>query len=59
MIGRLFAATMVAGAVGLMAGGASSTFRHYYRKHAEFEDLKMDMIQEVVVVTEYVDGVEE
>lgn len=59
MIGRLFAATIAAGTVGLMLGVAHSTFRHYYRKHAEFEDLKNDSIQEVVVVTEFVEGVEE
>ena len=59
MIGRLFAATIAAGTVGLMLGVASSTFRHYYRKHADFEDLKNDSIQEVVIVTEFVEGVEE
>jgi hypothetical protein len=59
MIGRLFAATIAAGTVGLMLGVASSTFRHYYRKHADFEDLKNDSIQEVVVVSEFVEGVEE
>ena len=59
MIGRLFAATIAAGTVGLMLGVASSTFRHYYRKHAEFEDLKNDSIQEVVIVSEFVEGVEE
>ena len=58
MIGRLFAATIAAGTVGLMVV-FHSTFRHYYRKHAEFEDLKNDSIQEVVVVTEFVEGVEE
>ena len=59
MIGRLFAVTIDAGTVGLILGVAQSTFRHYYRKHAEFEDLKNDSIQEVVVVTEFVEGVEE
>tara|TARA_Y100000589_G_C27124943_1_gene618096 strand:+ start:235 stop:414 length:180 start_codon:yes stop_codon:yes gene_type:complete len=59
MIGRLFAATIAAGTVGLMLGVAHSTFRHYYRKHADFEDLKNDSIQEVVVVSEFVEGVEE
>ena len=59
MIGRLFAATIAAGTVGLMLGVASSTFRHYYRKHADFEDLKNDSIQEVVIVSEFVEGVEE
>lgn len=59
MIGRLFAATIAAGTVGLMLGVAHSTFRHYYRKHAEFEDLKNDSIQEVVIVSEFVEGVEE
>ena len=42
-----------------MVGIADSTFRHYFRKHAEFEDLKTNTIQEVVVVTEFVEGVEE
>ena len=59
MIGRLFAATIAAGTVGLMLGVAQSTFRHYYRKHADFEDLKTNTVQEVVVVTEFVEGVEE
>ncbi len=59
MIGRLFAVTIAAGTVGLMAGVFHSTFRHYFRKHAEFDDLKTNTIQEVVVVTEFVEGVEE
>ena len=59
MIGRLFATTVAVGAVAIMVGIADSTFRHYFRKHAEFEDLKTNTVQEVVVVTEYVEGVEE
>jgi len=59
MIGRLFATTVAVGAAAIMIGIAESTFRHYFRKHAEFEDLKTNTVQEVVVVTEYVEGVEE
>ena len=59
MIGRLFATTVAVGAAAIMIGITESTFRHYFRKHAEFEDLKTNTIQEVVVVTEFVEGVEE
>lgn len=59
MIARLFATTVAVGAAAIVIGIADSTFRHYYRKHAEFEDLKTNTIQEVVVVTEFVEGVEE
>ena len=53
MIGRIFATTIVVGIAGMMAGVADSTFRHYYRKHADFEDLKTHTVQEVVLVTEF------
>lgn len=57
MIGRIFATTIVVGVAGIMAGVAHSTFRHYYRKHADFEDLKDNTVQEVVLVTEYAEEV--
>lgn len=59
MIGRLFATTVAVGAAAIVIGIADSTSRHYFRKHAEFEDLKTNTVQEVVVVTELVEGVEE
>lgn len=59
MIGRIFATTIVVGVAGMMAGVAHSTFRHYYRKYADFEDLKNDTVQEVVLVTEFTEEVEE
>lgn len=59
MIGRLFATTVAVGAAAIVVGITDSTFRHYFRKHAEFEDMKTNTIQEVVVVTEFVEGVEE
>tara|TARA_B100000459_G_scaffold46049_1_gene23647 strand:- start:916 stop:1095 length:180 start_codon:yes stop_codon:yes gene_type:complete len=59
MIGRIFATTIVVGIAGMMAGVAHSTFRHYYRKHADFEDLKTDTVQEVVLVTEFTEEVEQ
>ena len=59
MIGRLFVTTIAVGITGMMAGVAHSTFRHYYRKHADFEDLKNDTVQEVVLVTEFTEEVEQ
>ena len=58
MIGRLFATTVAVGAAAIVIGIADSTFRHYFRKHAEFEDLKTITVKEVVVVTEFVEGVD-
>ena len=44
--------SLIVGAVGVAVGMADSTFRHYYRKHAEFEDMKNVGIQEVVLVND-------
>ena len=44
--------TMIFGIAGLTAGMAESTFRHYYQKHADFEDMKNTGVQEVVLVND-------
>ena len=36
----------------LVAGVAVSTYKHYYEKYAELEDLKNIGVQEVVLVSE-------
>ena len=52
MIYRMLIGSLIVGAVGVAVGMADSTFRHYYRKHAEFEDMKNVGIQEVVLVND-------
>ena len=52
MIYRLMIGTMIFGIAGLTVGMAESTFRHYYQKHAEFDDMKNTGVQEVVLVND-------
>ncbi len=59
MIVFFLAANFAGGTVGLLLGVASCTFRNFYLKHAVFAYFKNDSIQEVVVVSEFVEGVEE
>ena len=40
------------GIASVVAGVAVSTYKHYYEKYAELEDMKNIGIQEVVLVTE-------
>ncbi len=44
--------TMVVGLAGIAVGMMDSTFKHYYRKYAEFEDMKSVGVQEVTFVGE-------
>ncbi|HIF04683.1 MAG TPA: hypothetical protein EYQ80_04615 [Candidatus Poseidoniales archaeon] len=49
MFGRLMTLSMFAG--GFVAGVAQSSFRHYYRRYADEEDLRQaGEIVEVVIV---------
>jgi hypothetical protein len=50
MIGRLLITTIAIGGAFMIAGMVDSTFRHYYHKHADQDDLKTNFIQEVVVI---------
>ena len=40
------------GVTSVLAGVAVSTYKHYYEKYADLEDMKNIGIQEVVLVTE-------
>jgi len=50
MIYRMIMASVALGMAGVAVGMATSTFNHYYRKHADFEDLKLTGVQEVTFV---------
>ena len=50
MIGRMVTRMMIVPIGGFVAGVATSSFRHYYRRYAEDEDLRQKgEIQEVVI----------
>jgi len=44
--------TLVIGFAGVAVGMMDSTFKHYYKKYADFEDLKNTGVQEVTFVGE-------
>lgn len=44
--------TLVVGLAGVAVGMMDSTFKHYYSKYAEYEDMKNTGIQEVTFVGE-------
>jgi len=53
MIGRMLTVAAVGVSivvVGTVIGAADSSFRHYYRRFAEEEDLRTNQVQEVVIV---------
>ncbi len=52
MIYRMMITTAVVGLAGVAIGMMDSTFKHYYRKHADFEDMKNTGVQEVTFVGE-------
>jgi len=52
MVYRLLMTTMVVGLAGIAVGMMDSTFKHYYRRYAEFEDMKNTGVQEVTFVSE-------
>tara|TARA_B110001452_G_scaffold201511_1_gene171595 strand:+ start:809 stop:982 length:174 start_codon:yes stop_codon:yes gene_type:complete len=52
MIYRMMITTTVIGLAGIAIGMMDSTFKHYYRKHADFEDMKNTGVQEVTFVGE-------
>ena len=49
---NLLLETIVLGTAGIMVGMAHSTFRHYYHKYADIEDLKTYTIQDVNLISE-------
>jgi hypothetical protein len=57
MVYRLLMTTVVIGMAGMAVGMMDSTFKHYYRKYADFEDMKTTSVQEVTFVGE-VEGME-
>ena len=52
MIYRMLMTTAVVGIAGVAVGMMDSPFKHYYKKYAEFEDMKNTGIQEVTFVGE-------
>jgi len=52
MIYRMMMTTLVIGFAGVAVGMMDSTFKHYYKKYADFEDLKNTGVQEVTFVGE-------
>jgi Tfp pilus assembly major pilin PilA len=46
---------IVVGISSVAVGVAVSTYRHYYQKYAEIDDMKNIGIQEVVLVTETIE----
>ena len=52
MVYRLMMTTVALGMLGVAAGMMDSTFKHYYRKYADFEDMKNTGVQEVTFVGE-------
>ena len=40
MVYRLLMTTVVIGMAGVAVGMMDSTFKHYYRKYADYEDMK-------------------
>ena len=52
MIYRLMMTSAVIGFAGIAVGMMDSTFKHYYKKYADFEDMKNTSVQEVTFVGE-------
>ena len=52
MVYRLLMTTVVIGMAGVAVGMMDSTFKHYYRKYADYEDMKNTGVQEVTFVGE-------
>tara|TARA_Y100000766_G_C18697230_1_gene502434 strand:+ start:80 stop:250 length:171 start_codon:yes stop_codon:yes gene_type:complete len=48
---NLFLGTIIMGTAGLLSGMAHSTFRHYYHKYADIEDMKTFHVQDVNLVS--------
>ena len=46
MLGKITTSLMS----GLMAGVAVSSFRHYYHRYADQEDLRMNEYREVIII---------
>ena len=55
MIQNMMMRMIVIGISSVAAGVAVSTFKHYYQKYAEIDDMKNIGIQDVVVVTETIE----
>ena len=52
MVYRLLMTTVVIGMAGVAVGMMDSTFKHYYRKYSDFEDMKTTSVQELTFVGE-------
>jgi len=55
MIQNMMMNMIVIGISSVAVGVAVSTYRHYYQKYAEVDDMKNIGIQEVVLVTETIE----
>ena len=53
MVYRLMITTLAVGAAFAAFGMAESTFKHYYKKYADFEDMKHTGVQEVTFVGDH------
>ena len=50
-IGKMFTGTMLALVGGTVLGMVDSSFRHYYKRYADLEDLRQKgPVQEVVII---------
>ena len=50
-IGKMFAGTILALVGGTVLGMVDSSFRHYYKRYADLEDLRQKgSIQEVIII---------
>ena len=45
--------TVVIGMAGVAVGMMDSTFKHYYRKYADYEDMKNHGVQEVTLLAKW------
>jgi|TARA_B110000902_G_scaffold151866_1_gene174489 Tfp pilus assembly major pilin PilA len=55
MIQNMMINMVVVGISAVAAGIAISTYKHYYTKYAELEDMKNIGVQEVVLVSETIE----
>jgi len=55
MIQNMMMNMIVIGISSVAVGVAVSTYKHYYQKYAEIDDMKNIGIQEVVLVTETIE----
>jgi len=55
MIQNMMMNMIIVGVSSIAAGVAVSTYKHYYEKYADIEDMKNIGVQEVVLVSETIE----